>query len=133
MIKTYDVIVPVRLDIPTKHQKYFQLNLNVYRNIHYFKLNQAKKTFESIVWHLLDDIPPMKTVELTYTFFPGSYHKSDLSNVCCVVDKFFCDALVHKGIIKDDNYTVVTKITYCFGEVDLKNDHVKITIKGELK
>lgn len=53
----------------------------------------------------------------------------DVSNVCSVVDKFFCDALVEEGRIPDDNYDHIPEIKYIFGEVDKTNPRVDVEIE----
>lgn len=60
--------------------------------------------------------------------FPGSETKCDVSNVCCIVEKFFNDALVECGKIEDDNYTIVPTSRYNFGEVDKNNPRVEVVI-----
>ena len=85
-----------------------------------------------MIWNQLDSLPKFKNIELTYILYPGSDRKADVANICCIVDKFFCDTLVHKGIIEDDNYNVIKKINYLFGKVDKNNPHVNVTLTGDL-
>ncbi len=77
-------------------------------------------------------IHPMDMIDLVYTLFPKTKRLTDTSNVCCIHDKFFCDALVEFGKLKDDNYLFVKSATYKFGEVDKHNPRVEITIKEHL-
>lgn len=127
-----NIDLPIRVPLQTKKSKYFYLNLNIYRNAHFYILDQAKKTFENMIWNQLDSLPKFKNIELTYILYPGSDRKVDVANICCIVDKFFCDTLVHKGIIEDDNYNVIKKINYLFGKVDKNNPHVNVTLTGDL-
>ena len=127
-----ELSVPLRIPIHTKSSKYFYLNLNVYRNAHYFILDKAKKTFEEYIWNQVKNLPKFKYIGLEYTLYPGSNRRTDISNTCCIVDKFFCDTLVNAKVIEDDNYDIVKKIRYEFGSVDKNNPHVNIYLEGEL-
>ena len=124
--------VPLKLPIKSKKSNWFYLNLNVYRNAHYFILDKAKKMFEDLVRPKLIALPKLRYVGIEYTLYPGSRHRTDLSNTCCVVDKFFCDALVNVGVIEDDNYTIVKKVHYEFGQINKDNPHVLFYLEGEL-
>ena len=128
-----ELSVPLRLPIHTKKSPYFYLNLNVYRNAHYFTLDKAKKTFEEYVWNQVKSIPKLEFIGLEYTLHPGSRKKMDISNTCCIVDKFFCDTLVNAGVIEDDNYNICKKIVYLVGDMDKNNPHVTIYLEGKLK
>lgn len=68
-------------------------------------------------------------VQITYTLYPKTKRLTDVSNVCSVVDKFFCDALVKMGKLEDDNYLFLPKVIYQFGEVDKDNPRVDIEIQ----
>jgi Holliday junction resolvase RusA-like endonuclease len=46
-----------------------------------------------------------------------------------VITKFTHDALVEFGILEDDNYNIVTEITYRFGGVDKDNPRCDVTIE----
>lgn len=54
----------------------------------------------------------------------------DTSNICCIVEKFFCDALVQEGKLADDNYLYVKQSTYLFGEIDKTNPRCDIVIRN---
>ncbi|QWY83516.1 holliday junction resolvase RusA-like protein [Rhizobium phage RHph_X2_28B] len=112
-----------------KKQDKFYLNLNVYRNAHFRKLNDAKVKFKELVKDAIDTLPSMKQVELIFTLFMGSQRSADLSNICSVVDKFFCDALVELGKLPDDDYDVISAVDYRFGGVDKNNPRVDVTLK----
>lgn len=74
-------------------------------------------------------LPVLSRITITYTVFPKTKRLCDVSNVCTVHDKFFCDALVELGRLPDDNYTFIPGIKYLFGEVDKVNPRVEIMIK----
>lgn len=127
---TVYVTSPIYLPDGTKaapNRKY-ALNLNIYRNTCPHKLNNMKVKYKTLMAEHLESLPVMGRVHITYKLFVASARKSDISNVCCVVDKFFCDALVSYGVIGDDNYDYLPVIHYEFGGIDRKNPRVEIII-----
>lgn len=123
----YQIDAPLRVP-KNKKGGCFSLNLNVYRNSHPMVLNNAKKTFKGMMIPLMVDLPKFHKVEIRYKLFPKTKRLCDVSNVCSIVDKFFCDALVELGKIEDDNYLFIPKVTYEIGEVDKHNPRVEIRI-----
>lgn len=121
-------VIELPASIRVTKDKPFYLNLNVYRNAHYHTLNKAKTMFEQQVTPLLKILPKLINVELTYTLFTKTKQLSDVSNVCSIVDKFFCDSLVNLGYLPDDNYNHLSKVVYCFGGVDKDNPRVEVSI-----
>lgn len=125
----HTVCLPLHVDLPTKKKRdRFLLNLNAYRNTHYFRLNKAKELYEELVNKIIADLPSMLKIELTFRLFMGSARSADLSNICSIVDKFFCDALVNSGKIPDDNYDVISSVNYQFGGIDKNNPRVEVSI-----
>lgn len=118
--------VPISLNLGSKC---FYLNMNVYRNTHYHILNKAKQQFKEDISEELNKLSPMGAIEIDYCLHPKTKRLCDISNICCVVDKFFSDALVESGILEDDNYTIIQKITYSVGSIDKDNPRVQITIR----
>lgn len=107
------------------------LNLNNYRNCHYYLSNKAKIVFKEKIYPKLQSLPRFKRITLiTYTWFPQTQHLSDISNWCSVVDKFFCDALVSAEKIKDDNFTMIQAVNYRYGAFCPDNPRMTVTIKG---
>lgn len=109
----------------TKNKK-FILNLNQYRNTHFFALSASKRAYKDFLWHDL----PKKTFHAPVTLKIDLYpkRKCDLSNVCSVIDKFVCDVLVEKGILKDDSIYEIGKVTYEFKEIDKINPRAEIML-----
>lgn len=122
------VKLPLRIKVGRKNHP---LNLNYYRNAHYYTLNQMKTLFSQQVQHQLCNIPKLKTCSLVYVVCPQTTRKFDIANVCSVADKFFCDLLVNEGKIADDNSEVVTMVTYTKGQIQ-KPGYIKVIITGEL-
>ena len=113
-----------------KKDKRIALNLNVYRNLHYMILNQSKIAFKMAIIGKLVDLPVMDKISLEYVLYPKTKRLADISNVCAVVDKYFCDALVEAGKLPDDNYNHLASVQYRFGEVDKEHPRVVVTIKS---
>lgn len=122
----WTIELPIRVLISKK--KFFLINLNMYRNAHFQTLNKAKKVFAEQVSPLLKGIPHMSGCTMEFVLYPGSHRLCDVSNICSVVDKFFCDTLVTCGHLPDDNYNYLTDIRYKFGRVDKMNPRVEVTI-----
>lgn len=119
----------VPLEVQVSKAKKFILNLNVYRNAHHMTLSKSKSLYSEIVKGILGETDSKFTkVKIIYTLYPKDRRRKDLSNVCSIVDKYVCDALVEKGILPDDDYTVVTNVEFKFGAVDKENPRVDIEI-----
>ena len=114
--------------LKNKHS-YGALNLNIYRNIHHFTNNTMKKNYKFKMMEQINKLPKLNKIEVIYTLYPKTKRLCDVSNICCIVDKFFMDALIDLGKLEDDNYLFLPKITYLFGEVDKDNPRCLIEIK----
>ena len=125
-MKTYSIHLP--LHIPYGNGKSFALNLNQYRNEQFFNLNKVKVIFHESIGTLLGGIPKMERVYLRYTLYLGSKRRTDLANVCSVVDKFFSDTLVEHGILPDDSYEHIQHIDFRFGGLDKENPRLEALI-----
>ena len=106
----------------------FILNLNNYRNTHYHLLNKAKVTFDSVVADKIKHLPKISKCRISYRLFVKSKRRIDTSNVCAIVDKFFCDTLVNHKKLDDDSYEYVTETRYIFGGIDKDNPRIEAMI-----
>jgi hypothetical protein len=113
-----------------KSQERFSLNLNVYRNAHFHTLNNAKARFEALCAGRINHIPVIAKADLTYRLFFGSRRAIDVSNICCIVDKFFCDTLVNQKKLIDDNMDSISNVAYRWGGIDLRNPRVEVTLSN---
>lgn len=127
-ILVYTISVPLSVPV-TKKGRHWHLNLNQYRNTHFQTLNKAKVAFHDIVKPRLQALPRMNAVNLVYTLFPRNNQLCDTNNICSIVDKFFSDTLVSCGIIEDDNFRIVVKSTFEYGEIDKSDPRVEVTIE----
>lgn len=124
----WEVSVPI--SVPVSKNKNWSLNLNIYRNTHHQTLSKAKIKFAAIVHPRLIHIPTLKRARFSYILYPGSAHDLDISNVCCVVDKFFSDVFVSAGKLPDDNYKHLINIAFGFGEIDRANPRCDVIIES---
>lgn len=134
MYLNWSLDLPISLKMGVLKPKSVPLNLNWYRNAHFYELNSAKVQFGQLIKAKLKDLPILvegDQLTLVYTLYPRTRQLCDVANVCSIVDKFFCDTLTTNGIIPDDNYLIVPATMSKFGAVDPKNPRatVNATIK----
>jgi len=124
------IISPLLVSLPrkTKPAKKIYLNLNVYRNLHFILNNQAKEIYCGLMENQLSGKNFDKPIDITFTLFKGRNARVDRSNILSVVEKFFCDALVHHQCIPDDNDEYIRATHYKSGGLDRKNPRVEIEI-----
>lgn len=121
------ITIPVPIYVKVSKKNTFSINLNEYRNAHFHVLNKAKVVFAEMIAPVLASIPRMNTTKLHFKLFFGSNRDVDTANVCSIVEKFFCDAMVSHGILEDDNRHFLIGSTSDFGGVDTKNPRVEVT------
>lgn len=122
----WKITAPLRVKV--SKNKYFSLNLNIYRNAHFHVLNNAKIAFSKVVEPQLELVPPLNHATLKYVIYVPTKRRTDISNVCSIVDKFFSDAMVDVGVLPDDSYDYLTKVVYEYGGMDKEYPRVEIFI-----
>ena len=126
---------PTRVLLNPKSKKFFELNINSYRNLHWSQLNKSKKIYQDIMIPFLmksdSHFLKMQSIEIVYQLIARNNKKFDSMNVIAIVDKYFQDVLSYVGIIKDDNWKVVKKITVLPVIVDkgLPENICRITVR----
>ena len=105
-------------------------SMNIYRNMHYQSLNKVKRDYHKEVEEWVKMLPKFKSLTPKYTLFFKGKRKKDIDNSIFPVHKFLMDALVEGGVIEDDHYNFVTKVTTEFGGLGDDNC-VVVEIKGE--
>lgn len=120
---------PISITLPrkTKKNRKIALNLNIYRNLHYLVNNQVKNIYAEQILSSLKSLQ-LNKIRLEFILFIGSNRRSDLSNVCCIVDKFFSDVLVEANAIPDDDVKHIPEVTYKFGGIDKDNPRCEVNI-----
>lgn len=78
-------------------------------------------------WHKgallqLEGVEKIKKYKLSLTFFAGDNRKFDLTNKA----ESIMDTLVDKGLLEDDNYSVISDLHLIFGGVDKENPRCEI-------
>jgi len=129
-MKTHKIASPlyILMERKTKADKKYYLNLNSYRNLHYVVNNKLKVMYKELLKEQVSQLPSMSKISLELILWKGSKRKIDRSNVCCIVEKFFCDALVELGKLEDDNDDFIISTKYKTGGVDKNNGRVEIII-----
>lgn len=129
-------ILPLSVVIPRKKgDRIWICNLNNYRNTHYITLNKVKQIYKEYVdaaiidWYADNEDVPKAPLILTYTVYPATNRIFDVANVCTVIDKFTCDALVELGVIKDDNHKIIQAVNYRIGHTDKANPRCELTVE----
>lgn len=116
------------LYIQVSKKKKFYLNLNSYRNTHFFVLNKAKILYKESLAPQIASLSRYKRIKVTYTYYPKTKRRTDLGNVLSVHQKFFEDSFVEAGKIIDDDYHHITESIQKFGALDKNNPRVEIKI-----
>lgn len=109
------------------------LNFNQYHNWNKFKRNEIKQRFTEMMEDTLAGCPKLSHVnEIQYTLYAGDAAHRDTNNYIVLVDKYFCDSLVHWGVLPDDNHDYIDRTSSTWGGIDRNNPRVEIAIYGIL-
>jgi len=108
--------------------KNYWLNLNNFRNWHYQISNKLKVKFKNEIKDKICHLKFEKKIALEFIIYYKFNRKADRSNVCSIVEKFFCDALSEFGVIPDDNDKHILYTIYKTGGVDKINPRCDINI-----
>lgn len=90
--------------------------------------SQYRKWHEIASWELKAkrDIPRgVERAEIEIAFYLPDARKTDLTNKA----ESIMDLLVDNGVLKDDNCSIVPKLTLMYNGIDRKNPRAEITIK----
>ena len=113
--KIYQVNSPLEIQYGWDKEgrpKIFSLNMNIYRNFNRFSLGKAKDAYSELMSEPVKELPWFNRIVIRYVLFTGSKRKVDVSNICSIVDKFFCDVLTKEKKLSDDNYSIIPKVSY---------------------
>jgi Holliday junction resolvase RusA-like endonuclease len=127
-MRTVKFTVPLYLTRGKRKKKNYWLTQNNYRNWQFHLSNDLKKQFkEEISIPELDT--PLAGAKIKYVFYFPTHQRRDIGNMLAVVSKFTEDALVAAGIIKDDDYTILKKISGEYGGYDKNNPRCEVTVE----
>jgi len=116
----------------TKPPKMLFINLNWYRNSHYYIKNEVKQYYNTIIITELKQqqaIPIKGKYELAFEY----YYKnvvSDLDNVCAMANKHANDAFQAYGLIENDNVKHCVKSCYYVKEQDKINPRIEVYVRA---
>ena len=109
-------------------RKNYAINLNTYRNLYYVVNNNLKREFKRIIHDQIKDLK-FDRVEMEFKLFYKDKRKRDKFNIVSITEKYFMDALVECGALKDDNDDYVGEVIVKVPEIDKENPRCEITIK----
>ena len=116
-----------------KANKRFWLTLNNYRNWHYQTSNAVKIKFKKAMEQQILALPNLTDlwgqVKFRYVYYAPNRAIRDLNNVVGVIDKFFADALVELGKLKDDSCEFIPAYSCEFGDIDKNNPRLEVFIE----
>ena len=120
--------VPLYLTTGKRKPKNHWLNMNNYRNWQHHQNNSLKILFkESIEIPKLDT--PLAACKIKYVFYYPTHQRRDIGNSLAVISKFTEDALVEAKVIRDDDFTIVRKISGEYGGYDKNNPRCEVIIE----
>jgi len=128
------MVSPIKIILPKKRKKdeTVYLNLNTYRNLHWIKNNKIKQIYNELMKDQLEGLVLPTPIDIEFILYAnaiqGGKKVFDTANICAIVNKFFCDALVHYGCIEDDSHQYIKKTTSDFGGYDKDNSRIEIII-----
>lgn len=134
-----EIVIPCPLEIPyytskkTGKHSMFRMNLNQYRNAKWPVVAQAKKAYHNWIECYMKvtygNLPRMERAAIEFSLFKRDKRKIDRANVCCMVEKFACDAFTEMGLWEDDNDEVIASTLYHTGGIDKGNPRCEMTIR----
>lgn len=131
---TIKLSVPYWVILPRKRvkDKRVILNFNQYHNWVPAQRNQYKEHYTEQLYGVLSGLEPLSKITIIRykLYYERNGARPDTRNITNLIDKFFCDALVHYNIIPDDNHNIILNTMDSWGGVDKINPRVEITIKG---
>lgn len=122
------VIAPLRIE-KNKKGDLWSVNLNQYRNTHFQSLNTLKKRYKDLVHVQVKHLAPFTCIRLTINIYAANKRLFDIGNIGSIHEKFFLDALVELGKLKDDNYNHCPETHTYFKGIDSNNPRVEFIIE----
>jgi hypothetical protein len=121
LIAKYDLPYSIVIPRKTKKDRIINLNMNVYRNLHYAVNNQIKKIFQPIKIESIKK--KYSKIIIEYYIKRKDNRKYDIMNTVAVVDKFFCDWLVENKYIEDDNSKIIQQY-HVYTDTEKYNENI---------
>ena len=119
--------------VKTPPTKKYWLTLNNYRNWHYQIVNNTKVFFKAEIQDQILQLPDLSAlwgqIHLHYVMYPPNKVSRDLGNNVSILNKYFEDALVELGKLKDDNNTIIPGYSCEMSTIDKINPRMEVFIR----
>ena len=123
--------LPITVNIGGKKDR--PLNINKYRNDHYYLVAKQKKVFENEIIPKLKSLPEMEAVWLHYSIYIPKRNTPDLMNIGVIIDKYFTDCLQKAGKIPNDTHKQIRLVTFSCGGVSPLNGKAIVSVFSLIK
>ena len=124
----------VYLPLKTKKDKRFSVDINTIRGADRFSYNNAKIIYKHMISDQFEGLEMIDgNISVHYEFYAARNNHPDLDNFVGGAKKFFQDAMVFHGLIKDDNVKVIGFNSERYCGVDKHNPRIvaKVTVLDE--
>jgi len=102
------------------------ISLNWYRNAHYQTSNNIKRKFKNLIAPQFDGLTTIDSkIHIKFVYYAAMNNSPDLDNFTSVSKKFFQDAMIELGLLKDDNVNHIISTSEYYGGIDRKNPRVE--------
>lgn len=128
MSKSVTISMPLFLELGVRKKTRYYINLNGYRNWHFQVSNQLKKLYKSYAFPQIHKLKFHKKIKLEFVMWKRDKRHIDRANVLSIHEKFFCDALVETGCIRDDEDEYIEQTIYRTGGINKLNPRIDIII-----
>lgn len=128
MSKSVTISMPLFLELGKRKKTKYYINLNNYRNWHFQANNKLKKLYKQYAFPKISKLRYHKKIKLEFVMWKYDNRHIDRANVLSIHEKFFCDALVETGCLRDDEDEYIEQTIYRTGGIDKTNPRVDIII-----
>lgn len=123
-------VIKAPLRIPkNKRGDMWSVNLNQYRNTHYQTSNTVKRKYKDLVTPQIKPLSPFSCIRLSIYIYAKDRRTFDIGNIGSIQEKFFLDAMVELGKLKDDTYEYVPETHTYFAGIDKDDPRVEFIIE----
>ena len=127
----YEFILPLVVQIGGKKSR-FSVDVNHFVLRNRWDYGKAKKKYCEHMREQLEGFDMIEgQIHIHYEYFNGKDNSPDLDNFVGGAKKFFQDAMVHHGLIEDDNINFITSSSEEYRGLDRENPRIvaSITVK----
>lgn len=133
MASDYEFILPLVVYLPRKtvKDKRFSVDINTIRGADRHSYNAAKKVYSEVMSEQLSGFDMIDNqIKVHYQYYAAMNNSPDLDNFIGGAKKFFQDAMVNHGLIKDDNVNFIPRNSEEYMGIDRLNPRIvaKVTV-----